>query len=484
MKTRNKHIGRRPVTQAQQLPPGFTPAKQVSLDDALKLAIAMHRAHGLDDAEKVYARILAVAPDHADTLHFMGVLQHQRGRSEQALALIRRSLALNGSLPDWHNNLGNVLLETGHLDEAAAAYEEAVRLGPDRADIYNNLGVLRREQGRPEASEAAYRRAIELDPKYIDAHTNLGVLLQNLLRSQEALDALSKALELKPRYGRTRQALGMAYYMLGRFDDAAQVYRDWLQEEPDNEEARHHLAACSGLAVPERATDAYVEHVFDGFADTFDAKLAKLSYRAPQLIAQALPSLLGEPNGTLDVLDAGCGTGLCGPLIAAYARRMVGVDLSARMLARAEPRQVYDALHKAELTAFIEGEDAESLDLIVSADTLCYFGDLGAVTRAAARALRSGGWLVFTVESIPDDGAEAPDFRLNPHGRYAHRAGYLHEVLGAAGLTATDVQPAHLRLEADKPVEGFVVSARKALQPSQPEQHKHTSCETAPARSS
>ncbi|WP_218511480.1 tetratricopeptide repeat protein [Variovorax sp. dw_308] len=453
MKTKKKHGHLKP-------PPGYQPAKQVSLDDALKLAVAMHCANGLDDAEKVYGRILAVAPDHADALHFMGVLRHQRGRSDQALALIRRSLALNAGVPDWHNNLGNVLLETGHLDEAAAAYEEAVRLGPDRADIHNNLGVLRRAQGRVEDSEAAYRRAIELDPKYIDAHTNLGVLLQNLLRSQEALQALSKALEMKPLYGRTRQALGMAYYMLGRFDDAAQVYRDWLKDEPGNPEAVHHLAGCSGQAVPERATDSYVELVFDGFADSFDAKLAKLSYRAPQLIAQALPPLLGEPRGALDVLDAGCGTGLCGPLLAPYARRLVGVDLSARMLARAEPRQVYDALHKAELTAFIEAEAAGSLDLIASADTLCYFGDLGAVTRAAARALRPDGWLVFTVESIP--AAEAQDFRLNPHGRYSHRAGYLHEVLTAAGLVVGGVEPAHLRIEADQPVEGFVVSARKA----------------------
>lgn len=450
-----------PKARRMKIPPGYKPAKEVSLDDALKLAIAMHRANGLDDAETVYGRILAVAPDHADALHFMGVLQHQRGRSEEALRLIRRSIAMNGSLADWHNNLGNVLLETGRIDDAAAAYEEAVRLGPDRADIYNNLGVLRREQNRPQESEAAYRRAIELDPRYIDAHTNLGGLLQALLRSEEALEALCKALVLKPRHGRARQALGMAYYMLGRFEDAAQVYRDWLKDEPGSPEARHHLAACSGEAVPARATDAYVESVFDGFADSFDAKLAMLNYRAPQLIAQALPALIGEPGRALAVLDAGCGTGLCGPLLAPYAKHLHGVDLSARMLARAEPRQVYHALTKAELTAFIEGEPAQSYDLIVSADTLCYFGDLGAVTRAAARALRPGGWLVFTVESIQDDHGEAApeDFHLHPHGRYSHSAHYLREVLGQAGLVVGDVQPAHLRMEAARPVSGFVVSA-------------------------
>jgi predicted TPR repeat methyltransferase len=91
-------------------------------------------------------------------------------------------------------------------------------------------------------------------------------LLQKLTRNEEALQALCTALVLKPRHGRPRQALGMAYYMLGRFEDAAQVYRDWLEDEPGSPEALHHLAACSGESVPSRAADAYVEQVFDGFA--------------------------------------------------------------------------------------------------------------------------------------------------------------------------------------------------------------------------
>jgi len=444
-------------------PPGYKRAREVSLDDALKLAIAMHRANGLDDAEKVYGRILSLAPDHADALHFMGVLQHQRGRSRDALQLIRRSIELNGGMADWHNNLGNVLLESGQVDEAAAAYEEAVSLGPDRADIYNNLGALRREQGRPEESEAAYRRAIELDPQYIDAHTNLGGLLQKLTRNEEALQALCTALVLKPRHGRPRQALGMAYYMLGRFEDAAQVYRDWLKDEPGNPEALHHLAACSGESVPARATDAYVERVFDGFADSFDAKLAHLHYRAPELIAQTVAGLLGAPRRELVVLDAGCGTGLCGPLLAPYARRLEGVDLSQRMLAKAGLRQVYDALAKAELTAFLEGAAPASYDLVVSADTLCYFGDLRAVVQATARALRPGGWLVFTVEAFDAPGGEGEaGFCLQPHGRYSHRESYLRDVLADAGMSFGAITTASLRVEASRPVNGWIVSARSA----------------------
>ncbi|MDM0117235.1 tetratricopeptide repeat protein [Variovorax sp. J22R133] len=448
-----------PRTAHRYTPP---PPAQLGLPQALALAVKLHRAGNLDDAETLYKRILAAAPGNADALHFMGVLTHQRGRSEQALGFIQKSLALAPTVPDWHNNLGNVLLAMGRIDEAAQSYEEAARLGPDRADVLNNLGVLRREQNRLEESEAAYRRALELDAKNVDTFTNLGSLLNSMGRGDEALRAFCEALVLKPRHGRARQALGMAYYTLKRFDEAAQVYSDWLKDEPNSPEARHHLAACSGKGVPERAADDYVETVFDGFADSFDAKLAILHYRAPELIAQTVASLIGEPRKDLSVLDAGCGTGLCGPFLAPYAKRLLGVDLSARMLAKAEPRQVYDGLAKAELTAFIEGEQAQSYDLIISADTLCYFGDLRAVTRAAARAMRPGAWLVFTVESIVhEEGQPAhEDFHLNPHGRYSHREGYLRSVLADAGLDVHDAQAVHLRMEGGKPVDGYVVSAR------------------------
>jgi predicted TPR repeat methyltransferase len=435
-------------------------AAELGPAQALALAVKLHRAGGFDDAEKLYQRILDVAPANADALHFKGVLEHQRGRSEQALDLIRRSIELNGTVPDWHNNFGNVLLETGRVDAAAEAYEQAARLGPDRADIHNNLGVLRREQRRPEESEAAYRRAIELDPRYADAHTNLGSLLNGIGRSEEALACYCQALLLKPRHVLARQLLGMAYYTLGRIDDAVQVYRNWLEDEPDSPEALHHLAACSGDGVPKRAANAYVEKVFDGFADSFDAKLAHLHYRAPELIGQTVGMLLGEPRRALAVLDAGCGTGLCGPLLAPYAQRLEGVDLSERMLARARPRQMYDALTKAELTAFIEGAAPASYDLIVSADTLCYFGDLHPVACAAAKALRPGGWLVFTVEALA--GVGEAGFHLNPHGRYSHRESYLREVLAGAGLVVGELQPAHLRMEGGKPVEGWVVAAHEA----------------------
>jgi predicted TPR repeat methyltransferase len=438
---------------------------ELRVPEALQLAVTVHRRGGLDDAQTLYERILKAAPGHADALHFLGVLLHQRGRSERALELIRRSIAVNSAVPDWHNNAGNVLLEMGRVDEAAQAYEEAARLAPDRADIQNNLGALRRHQQRPVEAEAAYRRAIELDPKYADAYTNLGSLLDVLGRKNEALAAYCEALVLMPRHSQARKLLGVAYYTLGRLDEAARVYREWMDEEPANPVPRHYLAACTGEDVPRRADDGYVQNVFDRFADSFDAKLAKLHYRAPELIAQAVAGLCGAPRKALDVLDAGCGTGLCGPLLAPYARRLDGVDLSAQMLAKAEPRQVYDRLARAELTAFIEAAPAQSYDLIVSADTLCYFGELHGVARAAMHALRPGGGFVFTVEAL-DAGPPGAGYHLNPHGRYSHAQAYVREALEAAGFAPVALQRVHLRTEGGKPVEGWLATAQAAASPA------------------
>ena len=441
--------------------PSTEAARRVELEPAQAFALAqhMHRQGELDAAEALYERLIGSAPRHASALHFMGVLQHQRHRSERALALIRRSIALDAKVPGWYNNLGNVLLELKQLDAAAEAYAAAARLGPARADIVNNRGVLRREQQRYPEAEAAYRRAMALDPQYADALSNLGRLLYGIGRVEESLDAYWQAVTLRPRHAQTRMTLGVAYYRLGRLDEAVQVFTEWLADEPDSPEARHHLAACSGRAVPGRAADAYVETVFDSFAASFDAKLALLHYRAPELIGEAVRALVGDGTRSLRVIDAGCGTGLCGPLLAPYAARLDGVDLSSGMLAKAALRQIYHALHKAELTAFIEGREAGDCDLVVSADTLCYFGEIEAVARACRHALAPGGWLVFTVEAL----ATAPGgagFQLNPHGRYSHHADYLRTVLADAGFAHIGLRAVELRMEGTQPVEGWVATAQ------------------------
>ena len=435
--------------------------REVTFEEAMSMAILFQRNGQLAEAEDVYRRIRAIAPDHPDVLHFSGVLAHQQGRSEEAVALIRRSLELNPKQADGHSNLGIIFKSLGRVDEAIAAYQQAIAINPDHANAYNNLGVLLRSQGRNADAESAYRTATRINPEHIDAYNNLGVLLASTNRTPEAVACYCKVTTLSPKHPEARRLLALAHCTLGEPEKAVDIFERWLEEEPDNAIARHMLAACSGREVPARASDDYVEKVFDEFAGSFDEKLGKLSYRAPDLVAAMLADSGVQAARSLDVLDAGCGTGLCGPLLAPYARRLDGVDLSNGMLAKAQARKVYDGLVKDELTEYLRGHET-AYDVIVSADTLVYFGSLEQVMPAAAAALRPGGMFIFTLEESPDVAGEAssPGYTISHHGRYMHTRPYVERVIAEAQLRA-DIVRAELRMEAGAPVAGLVVRATR-----------------------
>ena len=427
--------------------------------EAVRIAIAMHQNGDVGSASEMYRQILATTPDQVDALHFLGVAEHQRGRPQRALELMGRAAELAPHHPDIHVNRGNVLKLLGRTDEAEAAYRRALELRPDDANALNNIATVARERGNyPEAMDLL-RQVLDVQPDHYEAHQNMGNVLGALNRFDEALDWHKKALALRPGTADSYRQLGGMFYASGLIEDAAQVYEQWLAIEPHNAVPRHLLTACRGGEAPDRASDDFVREAFDHFASSFDSSLARLQYQAPALVAEAVATTRGDPRGSLDVLDAGCGTGLCVEHLRPYARRLVGVDLSAAMLELARKRGGYNELVEAELTDFLRRRPA-AYDLIVSADTLCYFGALDAVATAGSNALRPGGDLTFTVER--SDETEAPTgHRLHPHGRYSHSERYVRRVLGDAGLDVTSLREVELRKEAGKWVRGSLVTARK-----------------------
>jgi predicted TPR repeat methyltransferase len=429
---------------------------ELTLDGAIELAITLQKNGQLVQAAELFRRVFDLAPGHPRALHYAGVLAHQQGRGDEAVALIEKSLSFTPEDADAHSNLGIVHQSAGRLDAAIEAYRRAIAVAPHHANAHSNLGVLLRAKGHPEDAEAAYRAAIALDPGHVDAYTNLGILLGSLKRTEEAAACYSKAITLRPTERDARKLLALAHCTLGEFEQARQILEAWLADDPGDPIARHMLAACTGREVPARASNGYVQQTFDRFAATFESRLEGLSYRAPVLVLAALDRAGTVPSRQHEVLDAGCGTGLCAPLVAPFARRLTGVDLSAGMLAIAREKGLYDELVQAEVTDFLCGRD-DAFDLILSADTLVYFGDLAPVLTAAAGALRPGGQLVFTLEHLAEDAAV--DYRLEWHGRYSHSRDYVAALLAGKGLSST-IEEAELRMEGGRPVAGLVIHSQ------------------------
>ncbi len=438
-------------------PDAEAPPREVSLHEALGLAQQLQREERFAEAESLYLQLLERLPDDANVLHFFGVLRHQQGRQDEALALLELALRQQPESVGIWVNLANVLIEHGLHDDAVQALRNAITLDPSSVMAHNNLGILHTRRDEFEQAEAALLRAVALGPQLSYVHYNLARVYFRTKRYEACARHNMHAIGLHAQNAQAYKLLSRSLVMMGRPDDAAEVLHRWAQREPDSPEPTHYLAALGVTAVPERASDNYVQTVFDRFAESFDVQLEKLGYQGPQIVCAEFERLAPRLRPQPTVLDAGCGTGLCGPLLKPLAGRLEGVDLSAGMLRRAQTRGDYAALHQAELTAFLQ-DHPEHFDAVVSADVLIYFGHLSPVMAAVHRSLRPGGLLVASLECLEE--GEQP-VMLQVHGRYSHASSHVCEVLRAHGLSLIRLEAQVLRHELLMPVRGLVFSARK-----------------------
>lgn len=432
--------------------------QEVSLEEALQIGIQFHQRGDLFLASGIYDDILKAVPDSADALHYKGMIQHQVGESEEAIALISRALELVPVYPAALNNLGNVLRESGRLEEAQERYREVLEISPEHVDALVNMGVV--QNGLRNTSEALeyLKKALAVDPEHAAAWHNLGNLYSQKKLYDEARSAFEKAAELAPADTKPFKEIAKVLYKAGNKKEAVKTLERVLDRNPEDEIARHMIASFGGVETPERASDLYVTETFDNFAASFDESLARLKCIAPQLVSDELIRLTSSDR-KIDILDIGCGTGLCGPIVKPLASILVGVDLSPGMLQKARQRDTYDSLHEAELTEFMLKSDV-TYDAVICVDTFVYFGKLEEAFVAAESILNAGGHLIFTVERHTRDEC-SDDYRLHHHGRYSHIDEYLQRALAATGLLVQSLTPVIPRTEFGEPVSGLLVVARK-----------------------
>jgi predicted TPR repeat methyltransferase len=205
--------------------------------------------------------------------------------------------------------------------------------------------------------------------------------------------------------------------------------------------------------MPEQSPTDYVVSLFDNYANRFDNHLTNyLGYRGPQQLFNAIIPLLDDPSQKLDILDLGCGTGLCGVEFAANAKRLVGVDLSPRMLVKCKERGLYTDLIESDVTDALH-QSTQPFDLILSADVFVYIGMLDEIFALVNKILNPGGLFAFTIE----DNNTEEDYRLTSAGRYAQSLGYIQRLSESHGFEQLTRVPVTIRMEKGSPIPGSII---------------------------
>lgn len=140
-----------------------------------------------------------------------------------------------------------------------------------------------------------------------------------------------------------------------------------------------------------------VAALYDGWATGYDADMARAGYRHPTICLALLTRHL--PKGAAPILDAGAGTGLLGEWLKIAGYPIVhGLDISDGMLAVAQAKGSYDALHRAALGTSLPFADASFAGIVSSGVfTTGHVGPDG--LDDLVRICRPGGIIVLTVKT-------------------------------------------------------------------------------------
>jgi len=279
------------------------------------------QAGSLDAAEHIFRNILSANSSEVHSLHFLGVIFCQRGKLDDGVALIERSIRLDPSRFGPYLNLGRFLLGANQWDRAVAALQQAVQrdvnsfdawsmlaqssffagnadaalkagrraaeINPGNAEIFFSLGVYASGSNKDEAINH-YRHSVSIDPESFKALVNLGNCLLDSKRIEESITAFNAAIEIEPSCFQALMGLCRAYGDLAKWLEALDMAKQalildssshdaafWvgyslykLDRKKEAVNAYHAALAISPVAAQ---THLYLASVLEGLSEEQDA---------------------------------------------------------------------------------------------------------------------------------------------------------------------------------------------------------------------
>ena len=376
------------------------------------------------------------------------------GRVDEAIESIMAALRCKSDLAEGYRALSAAYRMKGDGAATRRWLAASLQYGPENPQAWMALGILEFEANRWDEAEGLFRGVIGMKPDYAPAYEALANVLERRGFKLEAEAARETARDATERTQASAAGSTDAHGSIGDPHEAIAALQQRFKFSEEQMMAHFALAAHSKFTPPGKIPDQTLVDLFDRYADKFDHHLhEKLEYHVPELIAQAVADL--KPQRPLDVLDLGCGTGLCGHYLKPMAGQLWGIDLAPMMIAKSKSRGIYDRLELGELVEVMKRID-QMFDVIVAGDVMIYNGELAPIYEAAVARLRPGGRLIASFEAAPGDRFVLGNKTL----RYSHSRPYLKHMADIFGFIEERIDDIAVRKENQVPVKGYLVVLR------------------------
>ncbi|MBI2001110.1 MAG: tetratricopeptide repeat protein [candidate division NC10 bacterium] len=217
---------------------------------------AAQAAGQIAESKRLLQKVRELAPDSAEANLSLAGLHLQEGKYAEAVEILTRVTAGEAANAQAWRLLGEAHFGLGQTPEALTALEQAVALGVPEREIGRPLATALVQAGRtddgitlcqkitedalireePDEAITLCRDLLAVAPQLAPLHAHLAGVLHQLGRDEEARSATG--------------GLAAAHEACGEIEAAIQVYRQLLERDPSDAEARERLEILEGRLAP------------------------------------------------------------------------------------------------------------------------------------------------------------------------------------------------------------------------------------------
>ena len=249
----------------QQLSEAYQRAARNSVDPTAngELGMMLQAYSQLEAAEICYLRAHLLDSASFRWTYYLGSLQAQLGKYEQAIVMLKSALSINPKYQPARLKLAECLRKKGNWSESSSLYEAVLREEPNSAHANFGLGRVRAATGNQAEAIRLYKKACAIYPNFAAAHYALGLALhatgddqgaaremqiyqQNQTSEPSTGDALLEEVEALNRGPLAQMRLGMELERAGKLKEAVEAHEKALAIDPNVVQAHVNLISLYG----------------------------------------------------------------------------------------------------------------------------------------------------------------------------------------------------------------------------------------------